>query len=142
MEKRILYVILSLLIIILLIRLSLGRKTAVVNPLPEETQIATEQENTIAGYAFQPSSKAAPPPPVITIIRRTAATEGESINPPEKQNKRIEQPQNSLPVTKQKTAKNQPAESEGESSPGITKINKRPTEAEDKEMNSRGIVMF
>ncbi|MCX5696867.1 MAG: hypothetical protein NTU54_02670 [Candidatus Omnitrophica bacterium] len=145
MKRKILYAGLGVLIIILLIRALIGREATKIQPAPEETplpEMATEQQNPGQEYTpDEPYTKTAPRA-AITIIKRPPNEE--TAFPPEEQIQKIAEPQ-SPPVESGKNAvtpRKNPAEPSRESAPGVTKIGKRPTKEENKEMNSRGIVMY
>ena len=141
MKPKILYLSFACLIIAILISIFISRESVKIQPALEETnpqEIVTQQQSVLSGQTQQ-----FPPTfdnrPAITVIK-PQPKENPTPASEEKINKRQQ------PARLSVSSSQSPAVSEGEPeeqpASGITKIGKRPTEEEDKEMNARGIVMY
>ena len=141
MKPKILYISFAALIIVILISILISRENAKIQSVLEETtpqQIITQQPSALLGQTQQ-----FPPTfdnrPAITVIKPRPK---ESPTPAleEKINKR-QQPER-LSVSPSQSPAVSEVEPEEQLASGITKIDKRPTEEEKKEMNARGIIMY
>jgi hypothetical protein len=140
MKPKILYLSFACLIIAILISIFISRESVKIQPALEETtpqQIVTQQQSALSGQTQQ-----LPSPfdyrPAITIIKPYPKE-----NPAPAQEERINKRQQ--PERLFASPSQSPVVSEGEPDEpdsGITKIGKRPTEIENKEMTAQGIVMY
>lgn len=141
MKPKILYVSFAALIIVMLISILISIQSARIQSTLEETnpqQIVTQQPSALSEQTPQ-----LPPVfnnrPAITIIK-PEPKENPTPASEEKINKR------QLPKRLSASPSQSPAvpeiESEGQPASGVTRIGKRPTEIENKEMNARGIIMY
>lgn len=142
-SKKILYVVFSVLVIVIIIAIWNGKESLKIQSVSGEAkseQVATQQQGALSEYAEQLPS-ASRNKPAITMIKPRSE---EETNPPigetaEKIEKSQQAKSQATSVSPDATVSEEASE---DSSAGITKINKRPTEIESKEMNARGIVMY
>jgi len=142
MKQKILYISFAALIIVIIISILINRESAKIQSVLEETnpqQIKTQQPS-----AFSEQAPQLPPAveyrPAITIIKlqpkenlSPAALEEKAKK--RQQSARLSASSNQSPAVSEGEPEEQPAS-------GITKIGRRPTEEEKKEMNTRGIIMY
>ena len=142
MKPKILYLSFACLIIAILISIFISRESVKIQPALEETnpqEIVTQQQSALSGQTQQ-LSPASYNRPAITLIKPQPK---ENLTPVPASEERInerQQPERLSASPSQSTVVSE--EEPDESDSGITKIGKRPTEIENKEMNSRGIVMY
>ena len=141
MKLKILYVSFVALIIVILISILISRESVKIQSALEETkpqQIATQQQSTFSEQTPQLPS-AFEYRSAITIIK-PQPKENPTPASEEKINKR-QQPERLSASSSQSPAVSE-GEPEEQPASGITKIDKQPTEEENKEMNARGIIMY
>ena len=142
MKQKILYISFAVLIIAILISILINRESARIQSALEETnpqQIETQQPSAFSEQAPQLPS-VVEYRPAITIIKLQPEENPSPAALEEKAKKRQQ------PARLSASSSQSPVVSEGEPeeqpASGITKIGKRPTEEEKREMNTRGIIMY
>jgi len=142
MKPKILYLFFAALIIAILITILITRENTKIQSALEETkpqQIVPQQQTALSGQTQQ-----LPPAfgnrPAITIIKPQPKESPVSPASEEKINKKRQAERLSASPSQGPTVSE--GESEEEPASGVTKIGKRPTEKENKEMNARGIIMY
>jgi len=141
MKPKILYLFFATLIVVILISILISRENAKIQSALEETkpqQIATQQQSALSDQTqqFPPTFENRP---AITVIKPRPKESSTSVLE-EKINKR-QQPERLSASPSQSPAVSE-SEPDDQPASGVTKIDKRPTEEEKKEMNARGIIMY
>lgn len=149
MDKKKLYAFFAILIIITLIIIWFSRESVKINdrPFPQEVnpeQQQPQEQNALPG-STQDLSVAADNSLGITVIKKPSfdkkipltegAQEGSKIEKGEASDQAIERNYDHISGEPLNESFVNPAS-------GVTKINKRPTEEESKEMNARGIILY
>lgn len=142
MKQKILYISFAILIIVIIISLLISRENAKIQSLVEETkpqQIVTQAKSALSGQTQQLPS-AFDYRPAITIIKPQPKENPTPVPASEERINKRQQPERLSASSSQSSAVSEGEPDESDS--GVTKIGKRPTEIENKEMNAQGIVMY
>ena len=151
MKPKTLYAFFAAAVIIILISIWINRESVKIQPLLQEEDktrqaLPLTQPQPLLSGELQPVSNNKPSS-AITIIKPPLKQEPVSrIGQIEEKITKNQQPEGQVVTSTQEPAVFEEGEEAdnlpGEPTSGVTKINKRPTEEENKEMNAQGIVMY
>ncbi len=155
MNKKILYVFFAVLAIIMLIIFLFGRESVKIKPQPALQEVnpgqkeETEQNDAAPGYT-QNIPSAVNNTPGITIIKKPSFDKKLSLIAGQADSSKTEKGEILEGKEERSRESDQSHYSSGEGinkpsvnpSAGVTKLNKRPTEEESREMNARGIILY
>lgn len=155
MNKKILYAFFAVVAIIMFIIFLFGRESVKIKPQPALQEVnqgqkeELEQSDAAPGYT-QNIPSAVNNTPGITIIKKPAFDKKLSLTAGQVDSSKIEKDEILETTTERSREPDQSQYSSGEGinessinpSPGVIKLNKRPTEEESREMNARGIILY
>ena len=150
MKNKLVFVLAALLIIILFISLFLGRQVPKTSTLQENPAIENKQMPDEMQWPIRETGQMPSPRRTITIIEapgrenraQLPILDKENMAQPVRIDKESEKEEAENAASTETTADSEIEDASSESEAGITILDKQPTEEEQQEMRSKGVVLY
>ena len=150
MKNKLVFVLAALLLIILFISLFLGRQAPKISTLQENPAIENKQMLDEMQWPIRETGQMPSPRRAITIIEapgrenraQLPILDKENMAQPVRIDKESEKEKAKNAASAETTAGSEIEDASSETEAGITVLNKQPTEEEQQEMRSKGVVLY